>query len=309
MSFTQIQNAPFMESGLPKCPSGGKYIIGYYGQPPRCSLHGGYPHNGDAKMHALACEGDTAGLRKLFDDNYGPDGSWVLQGLPWTPLHSAALAGQCDVVRLLLEEGAKVNPLTQLGQTPLDLATDPDVIRILKEHGGREVFNVYRKRAHDIVRAGEILSVSVALEKPAQHTYRFGFALSNATDKPVEVRILSSLVCDISFNGATTEAEMPSSHAGRWLCPANTDLQLEPSATHWFDLSLEYEIDRLPGWSAVRSKVTGFWNDQGGYGASSDLRLDELAVAAWLLVDIKDNDEQIMGVPIYSQPLRFIQEQ
>lgn len=51
----------------------------------------------------------------------------------WTPLHYAAKFGHLEVIKWLLENGANVNALDERRQTPLHLATDPNVVtEILK---------------------------------------------------------------------------------------------------------------------------------------------------------------------------------
>jgi len=52
-------------------------------------------------------------------------------------LHQAAAGDQHDLVRLLIEKGAKVNVKDALGQTPLDLATSNDMKSLLRKHGGK----------------------------------------------------------------------------------------------------------------------------------------------------------------------------
>jgi len=61
-------------------------------------------------------------------------------GYHWqTPLHAAARRGFDGVVRVLLEAGADVAAETHfLELTPLDLATDEGVIQLLKEHVGEK---------------------------------------------------------------------------------------------------------------------------------------------------------------------------
>jgi len=43
----------------------------------------------------------------------------------WTALHWAAMEGHTDVVRLLLQNGANVEAVTERGLTPLRSATSP----------------------------------------------------------------------------------------------------------------------------------------------------------------------------------------
>jgi hypothetical protein len=290
--------------GVPNCPGGGTYSIGYYGEDPKCSLHGAYEWD---EMNRAAFAGDVEAMNKAFQDHYGPDGANFMTALPWTPLHSAALGGHADVVSLLIQKGAKINPMTRLGETPLDVATASEVISILRKHGGREVFNVYAKRPHGVTRANALLDVLLQVERPAANTYRFAFTVSNKTDQAVSVKVLSSLVCDIR-NGYAKEAEMPSSHADAWLCPPGTLIRLDSHATHRFDLSLTYELEQRAGWSGVRSKATGFWHGSGYAGGTGSGTSDKPAMGVWLLVDIETGVERIMGVPIHSVPVCFAQE-
>ncbi len=60
----------------------------------------------------------------------------------YTALHGAAEAGHANVVKLLLERQANINALTGKEHfegvgTPLDLAEDSNVIKLLIEHGGK----------------------------------------------------------------------------------------------------------------------------------------------------------------------------
>jgi len=57
-----------------------------------------------------------------------------------TPLYHAASWGRAAVVELLLARGAVVNAANKAGVTPLTVAEKngfPDVVALLKAHGGR----------------------------------------------------------------------------------------------------------------------------------------------------------------------------
>ena len=58
-----------------------------------------------------------------------------------TPLLWAALCGQLDVVKCLVDKGADVNAMDKHGGTPLSVAVaigKVDVIEFLKLHGANE---------------------------------------------------------------------------------------------------------------------------------------------------------------------------
>lgn len=56
-----------------------------------------------------------------------------------TPLMYAALFGSADTVRILLEHGAEINVRDyNLGLSALDRANDPEMIRMLREAGGKK---------------------------------------------------------------------------------------------------------------------------------------------------------------------------
>ncbi|XP_075535954.1 osteoclast-stimulating factor 1-like [Dermacentor variabilis] len=49
-----------------------------------------------------------------------------------TPLHSSAWKGHSDIVRMLLVAGANKNVKNKEGRTPLELASDPETVALLK---------------------------------------------------------------------------------------------------------------------------------------------------------------------------------
>ena len=53
-----------------------------------------------------------------------------------TALHAAAIHGYADVARFLVEQGVPADAANGSGQTPADVATDPDMAVLLRELGG-----------------------------------------------------------------------------------------------------------------------------------------------------------------------------
>lgn len=58
-----------------------------------------------------------------------------------TPLHIAAFNGNIRLIRLLIENGADVNAVDEMGRTPLKMARsrfNKEAEKILLEHGAKE---------------------------------------------------------------------------------------------------------------------------------------------------------------------------
>ena len=54
-----------------------------------------------------------------------------------TPLMKASEYGYCDIAELLIENGADLNVRDEEGKTALGLASDEEMIELLKKHGGK----------------------------------------------------------------------------------------------------------------------------------------------------------------------------
>ncbi|GAW22631.1 hypothetical protein ANO14919_121730 [Xylariales sp. No.14919] len=96
--------------------------------------YGADPMISDASGRSLlhyACEGGNRALVEFLINILGADALYNLDNNNQTLLHAAAGAGEHDIVELLLDKGANPNPSDDKGQTPLDLATDQGVIKLL----------------------------------------------------------------------------------------------------------------------------------------------------------------------------------
>lgn len=87
--------------------------------------------NGDGALHWVA-SGEVA---KLVVTAAGPTGLAARYLFDQTPLHVAVENGRADVVRVFLVAGADPAALDARGRTPLDLAEDPRIARLLIEAG------------------------------------------------------------------------------------------------------------------------------------------------------------------------------
>ena len=74
---------------------------------------------GATAAHMAACKGHSAVLACLLDRGVHP-GATTLDG--WSLLHEAAVGGQVDAVRLLLQRGADPEVLDPQRRTPRQLA-------------------------------------------------------------------------------------------------------------------------------------------------------------------------------------------
>ena len=88
-------------------------------------------------LHALAAQGDVAGVRNLINNRANVNEALRLNGRynsDWgsTPLHLAARSGGVDTVQALVGAGANVNARNDLGVTPLHCAVDAGDTRTIE---------------------------------------------------------------------------------------------------------------------------------------------------------------------------------
>jgi ankyrin repeat protein len=123
-------------------------------------------------MHAILAEhADRSIVRLLID--CGADVNVADKDQKWTALHFAARDQKEPIVRVLLEAGAKVDPVDVFGNTPLWRAVsiaspDPNIVKDLLEHGA----DPYRKSNYgvapiDIARERGLVEMVALLEGKA----------------------------------------------------------------------------------------------------------------------------------------------
>jgi ankyrin repeat protein len=84
------------------------------------------------EIHRLVDDGQVGKVKELLAKD--PRLLGAVDRLQRTPLHIAARNGHLDMVKLLLNRGAKVNARAHNGDTPLHLARDPRIVKLLIAH-------------------------------------------------------------------------------------------------------------------------------------------------------------------------------
>lgn len=101
-------------------------------------VHATDPENYNALYHA-ARNGNTLMVILLLE--HGANAEYQSPEGGGTVLHIAAAQGDVDVAKVLLDHGAKVEPFTKRGRTPLSSAIassrrrNHDMVRLLLQHG------------------------------------------------------------------------------------------------------------------------------------------------------------------------------
>ena len=155
----------------------------------------------EAAFHVAAQKGHV-GILKLFKDHVqSVDSPRTTGGL--TALHVAAKTGQVEVVRWLVDNGADVNAITPVDDTPLSFATnvgDEIIVRVLLEHGARVLVTRMEEVLADATMLGETTILELLLEnvRGDQKTFNSikgsaiydALRLTRSEQKPVAVALL-----------------------------------------------------------------------------------------------------------------------
>jgi ankyrin repeat protein len=97
----------------------------------------GLDSEGRSALHYAALKNDPAEAAELLAGGSDPN---LSDQAGFTPLHFAAQEGSVDVARILVNNGARVDPTNGFGNTPLWVAVfnsqgHGDMIALLRQHG------------------------------------------------------------------------------------------------------------------------------------------------------------------------------
>ena len=120
----------------------------------------------------------------------------------YTPLHLATKYSRIDVVRVLLEEGANPSVPGHDNQTPIQLATDHEVIKMLIRHGA----------------------------SPLETQVKRVFPRVSLEHNPQDTIIRTMVVGDPGTGKSTLVEALKQSHSGKWYQPftKSTSIKVEP---------------------------------------------------------------------------------
>lgn len=138
----------------------------------------------DESLRLAAWKGDESEVKRLIKKGADLNSPDDMQG--WTPLHHSAAAiegkleNQESVIKLLLKNGANINAKTMYGETPFELASLHQHLRICKIllNAGQDVNCVYKNGNtalhHAVVNKIESV-VKLLLKKGAKHNAQNDF--------------------------------------------------------------------------------------------------------------------------------------
>ncbi len=114
-------------------------------------------NSGWAPLHYSVMNGRTEIVRMLIDAGAKLN---VQSNIGYTPLHRAAINGQVEIARLLIDAGAYVDVQDKSGYTPLHRATEYreiEIARMLIDAGARkDIPNEDGKFPYDLMRTEEL---------------------------------------------------------------------------------------------------------------------------------------------------------
>ena len=155
-------------------------------------------NHGDNALHIAAQSGHKEMAEQLIEAGVNIDES---NNGNQTPLHKAAFEGRDEIVNMLIQKGAKVNPVIQStgsfnGMTPVDFAirqNELKTVALLRIHGGM---------------TGEELKVTLSASNSAVSTYASGGIALNQISNVSGTGKIGSGVDDADSSIATVDASI-----------------------------------------------------------------------------------------------------
>ncbi|XP_077392011.1 BRCA1-associated RING domain protein 1 isoform X2 [Festucalex cinctus] len=127
-------------------------------------------HKGETPLHLAAIKGDVEGVKELLDQGADPN---LKDNAGWTPLHEACNLGHLVVVEALLSGGALLNTPGYENDSPLHDAVRNGhiaVVKLLLQFGASQsVVNLHGKRPADYIITQEMLDVFQEVSEQAQN--------------------------------------------------------------------------------------------------------------------------------------------
>uniref|UniRef100_A0A8C6TAK9 BRCA1 associated RING domain 1 n=1 Tax=Neogobius melanostomus TaxID=47308 RepID=A0A8C6TAK9_9GOBI len=117
-------------------------------------------HKGETPLHIAAIKGDAEAVKKLLDQEADPN---LKDNAGWTPLHEACNLGHLAVVEILVSRGALLNTPGYKNDSPLHDAVrngHAAIVKLLLQLGAStNVLNLYGKRPADYAASREMLEI------------------------------------------------------------------------------------------------------------------------------------------------------
>ncbi|XP_017279321.1 BRCA1-associated RING domain protein 1 [Kryptolebias marmoratus] len=136
-------------------------------------------HKGETLLHLAAIKGDTEAVKELLDQGADPN---LKDNAGWTPLHEACNLGHLPVVEVLVSGGALLNTPGYENDSPLHDAVRNGhaaiVKRLLQLGASQNVLNLHGKRPADYTVSQEMLEI---FQEAAEGTQ---YANSHTTHSP-----------------------------------------------------------------------------------------------------------------------------